>query len=150
MDIHIAQKRKRTTGDITRISSDGIHNFEEFLAAWKQLIDSPPDNDIKYQRIKKDIFHAFHMLILPLHHGLRGRREAQEDTRYRDPMKLMAAVQRSFPDHITDILFNYGLERCETTLTLKSSGNFQNAMMQCAQDHDLYKLGLTIAYYITI
>ncbi|KAF9027198.1 hypothetical protein BDZ89DRAFT_1101933 [Hymenopellis radicata] len=73
------------------------------------------------------------------------RREAQEDTRYRDPMKLMAAIQRGFPGHITEILFNYGLERCETTLTLKSSSNFQKAMMQCAQDHDLYKLGLTIA-----
>lgn len=42
-----------------------------FLSKLKDIIDSPPDGHIEYTRIKKDIFHAFHMIPTPINHGLR-------------------------------------------------------------------------------
>ena len=42
-----------------------------FLAKLKEIIESPPDRNIEYTRIKKDIFHAFHMIPTPINHGLR-------------------------------------------------------------------------------
>lgn len=43
----------------------------EELIKLKQIIDSPPDVRNEYTRIKKDIFHAFHMLPIPVNHGVR-------------------------------------------------------------------------------
>ncbi|KAH7882394.1 hypothetical protein F5I97DRAFT_1816994 [Phlebopus sp. FC_14] len=74
---------------------------------------------------------------------------SEGDQRYSDPNKLMAAVQRGFPDHLSDIMMSYGPMRCDATLTLRSTGDYQKAMMQCVQDRDLYKLGLTLAELIT-
>lgn len=65
-----------------------------------------------------------------------------------DPHALLAAVQRGLPDHLNELLMDYGLARCESLLTLRSSAEFQKAMMQCLQDRDLYKLGLTLAELI--
>ena len=42
-----------------------------FISKLKEIIDSPPDGHIEYTRIKKDIFHAFHMIPTPINHGLR-------------------------------------------------------------------------------
>ncbi|TFK41659.1 hypothetical protein BDQ12DRAFT_703695 [Crucibulum laeve] len=56
------------------------------------------------------------------------RHKAENDLRMMDPNKFMTAVQRRFPDHITD--------------------DFQNAMISAAQDHDLYALGLKLTEYI--
>jgi hypothetical protein len=44
-----------------------------FLAKLKEIIESesPPDGNIEYTRIKKDIFHAFHMIPTLINHGLR-------------------------------------------------------------------------------
>lgn len=74
---------------------------------------------------------------------------AEEDQKLFDPHKLMAAVQRHFPDHLTDIMMDYGLMRCDTYLTLNSTADNQKAMMKCAQDKDLYSLGLKLAELIT-
>lgn len=41
------------------------------LMILKHLIDSPPDIHREYTQIKKDIFHAFHMIPIPINHGMR-------------------------------------------------------------------------------
>ena len=65
-----------------------------------------------------------------------------------DPNALFAAMRRGLPSHLAKLLEDYGPPRCESLLTLQSSFEFQKAMMQCAQDHDLYELGLVIAKLI--
>ncbi|KAG2137433.1 uncharacterized protein EDB93DRAFT_766241 [Suillus bovinus] len=74
---------------------------------------------------------------------------SEEDQRHFDPHKLMAAIERRFPDHLVDILTDYGTMRCETFLTMTSTADNQKAMMKCAQDKDLYSLGLKLAELIT-
>jgi len=39
------------------------------LTKLKDIIELPPDSQEEYTRIKKDIFHAFHMLPIPVNHG---------------------------------------------------------------------------------
>ena len=42
------------------------------LIELQKIVNSPPsDKDYEYTRIKKDIFHAFHMLPIPINHGAR-------------------------------------------------------------------------------
>ncbi|KIJ14557.1 hypothetical protein PAXINDRAFT_163312 [Paxillus involutus ATCC 200175] len=74
---------------------------------------------------------------------------SEPDQRFNDPNKLIAAVQRGFPDHLSDASMDYGPTLCDSTLTLRSVADYQKAMMQTAQDRDLYKLGLTLAELIT-
>ncbi|KAF9819414.1 hypothetical protein IEO21_02157 [Rhodonia placenta] len=74
--------------------------------------------------------------------------EAEPNKQFFDPRKIMDAVSRRFPDNLTDIIMDYGMDRCDTTLTLRSSADFQRAMMKCVQDHDLYALGKTIAQLV--
>lgn len=38
----------------------------------RQLVESPPDDGYEYTALKKDIFHAFHMLPIPVNHGSRS------------------------------------------------------------------------------
>ncbi|KAJ7047968.1 hypothetical protein C8F04DRAFT_1172429 [Mycena alexandri] len=42
-----------------------------FFTKLRQLIECPPDGDNVYTRLKKDIFHAFHMIPTSKDHGLR-------------------------------------------------------------------------------
>ena len=35
----------------------------------RRLVESPPDDGDEYTALKKDIFHAFHMLPIPVNHG---------------------------------------------------------------------------------
>ena len=81
--------------------------------------------------------------IIRLHH-----KGSEPDPRLFDPMALIAAFQRGFPSHLTDLMLEYGPMRCDTYLTLKTSQDFQQAMMKSAQDHDLYALGLKMADFI--
>ncbi|KAF9226356.1 hypothetical protein BS17DRAFT_801007 [Gyrodon lividus] len=74
---------------------------------------------------------------------------SEQDQRFNDPNKLIAAVRRGFPDHLIDVGMDYGSMRCDSPLTLRSVGDYQKAMMQCAQDRDLYRLGLALAELIT-
>jgi len=41
------------------------------LVQLRKIIESPPDHDNEYTRVKKDLFHAFHMLPIPVNHGIR-------------------------------------------------------------------------------
>lgn len=65
-----------------------------------------------------------------------------------DPQALIAAMQRGLPEHLSELLVEYGPMRCESTLTLQSFVDYQKAMMQCLNDRDLYKLGLKLAELI--
>ncbi|KAF8899811.1 hypothetical protein CPB84DRAFT_1780041 [Gymnopilus junonius] len=70
--------------------------------------------------------------------------ECEDDTRQLDPQRLMFAIQRGAPENLQDVMMDYGLMRCDIYITLKCSGDYQKAMMQVAQDHDLYGLGLKL------
>lgn len=73
----------------------------------------------------------------------------EQDQRFNDPNKLINAMQGNFPDHLKDIMMDYGLSRCDAYATLRSVRDFQQAMMDCTQDRDLYSLGLKLTELIT-
>jgi hypothetical protein len=43
----------------------------ELYQRLRKIVQSPPDTGLVYQRIKKDLFHAFHMIVTPINHGMR-------------------------------------------------------------------------------
>ncbi|KAL0565977.1 hypothetical protein V5O48_016044 [Marasmius crinis-equi] len=63
--------KKRAAGDV-QITSQGTSDFDVFLEKLKRIVNLPPDSGNEYQHLKKDIFHAFHMIVVPLHHGMRA------------------------------------------------------------------------------
>ncbi len=44
---------------------------QAFITKLRDLVDSPPDINNQYTRVKKDLIHAFHMIPTPINHGLR-------------------------------------------------------------------------------
>ncbi|TFK22370.1 hypothetical protein FA15DRAFT_520626 [Coprinopsis marcescibilis] len=76
------------------------------------------------------------------------RWESEDDQRSLDPKKLISAIQRGIPPRLNDRLIDYGFDRCELYLTIRTTNEFQHAFMQCAQDHDLYALGLKLHKFI--
>lgn len=76
------------------------------------------------------------------------RHEAESDPQQYDFQKTIAACQRGYPDHLADVLMDYGFNRGDVVITLKTSADNQKAFMQCAQDRDLYTLGLSLAQFI--
>ena len=72
----------------------------------------------------------------------------EQDQRSNDPNKLVNALQGDFPDHLQDVMMDYGLPRCDAYLTIRSVGDYQNAMMDCTRDCNLYTLGLKLAELI--
>jgi len=76
------------------------------------------------------------------------RHEAEDDQRGLDPNKFIGAIQRGFPGHLSDVLMAYGPTDCDIYLTLKTSTDFQKAMVACAQNKDLYRLGLKLSEFI--
>ncbi|KAF8886495.1 hypothetical protein BD779DRAFT_1529952 [Infundibulicybe gibba] len=73
---------------------------------------------------------------------------AESDQRILDPNKFMKSIQRGFPNHLSDVMMDYGPMRCETYMTLRTTSEFQKAMMDCAQNRNLYVLGLKLAEFI--
>ncbi|KZP09283.1 hypothetical protein FIBSPDRAFT_938563 [Athelia psychrophila] len=57
------QRELSTSKNIPSMSSPLLH--------LRTLIESPPDIDSVFQRLQKDIFHAFHMIPTPVNHGMR-------------------------------------------------------------------------------
>ena len=78
--------------------------------------------------------------ILRLHHH-----DAEVEKRFFDPHKVIDAARRGYPDHLAEMLTNYGFERGDIVIQLKATADYQRAFMKCAQDRDLYVLGLTLA-----
>ncbi|EGO29215.1 hypothetical protein SERLADRAFT_359379 [Serpula lacrymans var. lacrymans S7.9] len=74
---------------------------------------------------------------------------AEVDQRFNDPQKFIASIRRKFPQHLSDIMMNYGPDRCDISLTLYSYVDNQDAFMQYAQDQDLYALAKKLAGFIT-
>lgn len=75
--------------------------------------------------------------------------EAEHAPTYWDPMRMMSIIQERLPDELADVMVDYGYERCDLTLTLRSASDFQRAMQACFADKDLYKLGKQLAELIT-
>lgn len=76
------------------------------------------------------------------------RSESEVDEPTLDLPRYMACIRRGFPDHLQDLMMDYGLARCDTYLTLKTAGDYQAAMMECVRTHDLYALGVKCAEFI--
>ena len=74
--------------------------------------------------------------------------QAEDDQRGLDPTKFMAGLQRGFPDHLVDIIMDYGFDRCDSIITLQTTKDFQQALIKCTQDHDLRSLGHSLAQFI--
>ncbi|KAH0826015.1 hypothetical protein J3R83DRAFT_7496 [Lanmaoa asiatica] len=66
-----------------------------------------------------------------------------------DPGALLAAMQQSLPGHLNKLLVDYSPARCESMLTIWPFTEHQKAMVQCLQDHGLYKIRLTLAKLIS-
>lgn len=47
--------------------------------------------------------------------------QAEEDNRNLDPYLFMSRIRQGFPDHITDVLWDYGFTRVETTLHVRAT-----------------------------
>lgn len=76
------------------------------------------------------------------------RKQSEPDQRALDPMKLMACASKPAPPHLNEILRAYGFQACETYTTLKTSSEFQQAMMNTISTGDLYTLGITLAGFV--
>ena len=74
--------------------------------------------------------------------------DSEPDNRFRDPRTMISALSRSFPPHLVDILTAYGPEKTDTFISVLTTGDFQNAMMNCVQTYDLCTLGLKLAELI--
>ncbi|KAG2003384.1 hypothetical protein CC2G_003991 [Coprinopsis cinerea AmutBmut pab1-1] len=74
--------------------------------------------------------------------------KSEDDQRFLDPNRLIAAISRGTPDHISDVLMDYGPTRSELYLSLSCTRDFQKALMDVAQTHDLHALGMTLARLI--
>ena len=44
-------------------------SFSDPFAIWREMVEAPADTQDEFTRIKKDIFHAFHMIPIPVNHG---------------------------------------------------------------------------------
>jgi len=64
-------KRRAVDNDEIYDINLGLNIESPVLTKLKDLIELPPDSQDEYTRIKKDIFHAFHMLPIPVNHGSR-------------------------------------------------------------------------------
>lgn len=74
--------------------------------------------------------------------------ESEDDLRAMDHQKFMAAIQRGFPPHLSDILMDYSPTECDTFVILYTTRDYTKAMMRVAQDHDVYSLGKQLAEFI--
>jgi hypothetical protein len=68
IDYFVGKQRARDNP----ITDQATSRDPEFISKLKELVNSPPDIDHEYTRVKKDLFHAFHMIPTPVNHGLRA------------------------------------------------------------------------------
>ncbi|OSD08264.1 hypothetical protein PYCCODRAFT_1379740 [Trametes coccinea BRFM310] len=65
-----------------------------------------------------------------------------------DPVRFLTNHRRGTPQHLSDILMDYGLMESEATLTIISTSDYQKAMVQALQDRDMYALGVKLVELI--
>ena len=89
-----------------------------------------------------DLHSRFYALgaVIRLH-----KSQSEPEILFNDPATLMSSLQRGIPPHLSRLLADYGSARCEMTMSLCSAAQYQKAMIECVNDHDLYKLGLALA-----
>ncbi|KAF7318261.1 Bin3-type SAM domain-containing protein [Mycena chlorophos] len=73
---------------------------------------------------------------------------AQDDQRSMDPNAVMRCGSQTPPSRLHDIMREYGMEKCETRITLKTSMDYQKAMTDVVRDYDMYGLGKKLAEII--
>ncbi|KAI0748734.1 hypothetical protein C8Q80DRAFT_1173343 [Daedaleopsis nitida] len=74
--------------------------------------------------------------------------ESEFDAQFILPHKLMQAAMQAPPDHLTDLLFDYGTQRLDYYVMQKSMSEYTMAMMNVSRDRDLYALGKKLAFLI--
>ncbi|KAI0374602.1 hypothetical protein BV20DRAFT_934661 [Pilatotrama ljubarskyi] len=67
--------------------------------------------------------------------------ESEYEHSFFDPNRFLSMAQRGTPQHLSDILMDYGPTKAEVYLTLYATVDYQKAMMQAMQDRDIYALG---------
>ncbi|KZP05859.1 hypothetical protein FIBSPDRAFT_1053873 [Athelia psychrophila] len=65
-----ASKDKGKQRELSTPESIAPTSIPSPLLHLRTLIESPPDADSVFQRLQKDIFHAFHMIPTPINHGM--------------------------------------------------------------------------------
>jgi len=66
-----------------------------------------------------------------------------------DPRKQMSGV-KNLPYHLQDVIVEYGMEKSDSYLSLKATGEFQQAQMRAAQTHNLVELGLKLGELVLL
>ena len=64
----LGKKRQHDGSIISGVIPTGYDS--EFLILLHKIIESPPTSDEEFTQLKKDIFHAFHMIPISINHGL--------------------------------------------------------------------------------
>ncbi|KAI0707998.1 hypothetical protein C8Q76DRAFT_770754 [Earliella scabrosa] len=70
--------------------------------------------------------------------------ECEPDAMGTVPLNIMEAARRGPPEHLRDILWNYGPERSELCILVNGTAEYMQAIKTAAQDHDMYALGLKL------
>ena len=78
-----------------------------------------------------------------LHHSV-----SEHESGILDTNTMLANLRRECPPVMNDTLMRYGIARAEITIQIKAMNDFSKAVMNCAQDHDLYSLGMKIVEII--
>lgn len=71
---------------------------------------------------------------------------SENDVAQLDPNRMIRIVQsRSTPDNLIEVMFDYGLARCDMYMTMNATRDFTMAIMEYPKDLNLYSLGLKLA-----
>ena len=81
------------------------------------------------------------LLRLYLHHHV------QDDSPV-DPEQMLVGM-KNLPDHLVQILSDYGLEQSDTQLSITSSREYLDAQMKTARTRDFFELGLVLGDLVT-
>jgi hypothetical protein len=74
--------------------------------------------------------------------------EAELDPGTFDPRKMHTCLENGPPHHLMEFMLDYGFKRCDTVVALKTSYEYQEALIKFAKDHDYYTLGMTLVNLI--
>ena len=58
--------------DLDGTWTEPVATFSDPFAILREMVESPENTGDEFTRIKKDIFHAFHMIPIPVNHGHRA------------------------------------------------------------------------------
>lgn len=71
---------------------------------------------------------------------------SENDVAQLDPNRMIQIIQRkSTPDNLIEVMFDYGLGKCDMYMTMTATRDFTMAIMEYPKDLNLYSLGLKLA-----